>query len=338
MAKTYITSEQLMDTLKITSQELIKIEKSFDADPDDEWDLQEGKDYRIVVKKTGLREYTQVGAYSIANYLDKHRKPSFWDQLREWFFHKKKDIRQAFVRGEILENCSSLVKRNNRFFISFADTVAIFGTRSDYLRKMLEIARRYENPLILGQDYDNFDGEIYYSLSGIEKLSKAFQENLTQKNRRDLCEAVGEVIQDQIENKIVAKILGRAKDIDKAKKEAKERDKKCLVSHQRGDKIDTVELTAHHLYSQAEYPDLASNEDNLITLAKNVHEQFHVNFMGGFQKICTINDFIRFVQEYYPQNTSIIVSLTQKKLALRNPEPVDLRKAHVLSLPAKQVS
>jgi hypothetical protein len=338
MAETYITSKQLIDTLKISSQELIEIEQSFDADPNDEWDLQEGKDYRIVIKASGLREYTQAGAYSIAKYLEKHRKSSFWDQLKEWFFHTRKDIRQAFVREKILDNCSSLVKRNNLFFISFADTVVIFGTRSDYLRKMADVARRYDSPLISGQDYDNFDNVIYYSLSGIEKLAKAFQENLTQKNRRDLCEDVGDVIQDQIENKIVAQILKRDKDICKAMKKAKDRDKKCLVSHQRGDKINTLRLAAHHLYSQAEYPNLSSNEANLITLAENVHEEFHMNFMGGSQKPCTIDDFIRFVQERYPQNTGIIVWLKQQNLTLGNPEPANLRKAHVLFLPAKQVS
>ena len=58
MAEIYITSQELIKTLKISSQELADLEAFFDADSEDEWELVEGKDYRITVRSTGLREYT----------------------------------------------------------------------------------------------------------------------------------------------------------------------------------------------------------------------------------------------------------------------------------------
>lgn len=344
MAELYISSKKLIETLGIEEQELIDIETFFDSDPDDEWDLQKGKDYRVVIQSSGLREYTSTGAYAIAKYLETHQKASFWDKLKEWFLHTKQKVRQAFIREKILDNCSSLVKRNGIFFISSADAVAIFGTRSDYLRKMAQAAQRSEDPtsqpLIKGQDFDDFgDGQgVHYSLSGLGKLAQAFKENLTQKNRREWCADVGMVIQPQIDD-IIERIMQRDKSIKKAMDAAKKRDKsRCRVSQTEKNKINKLKLTAHHLYSQAEYPHLAATEANLITLLEQVHDEFHQNFMGGSQKPCTIDNFIEFVQQFYPDNTSIIIWLKEQKLILGSPEPVNKKKPHVLYLPAKQVS
>lgn len=174
MATTYITSKQLIETLGISSSRLIEIEKFFDSIPDDEWELTAGKDYRVV-NGTGLREYTQSGAYTIARYLECSQKLNFWQQVHEWFTHAREKIRQSFIRKKILDNCSSLVKRRDRFWVSRADAVAIFGTRSDYLTKMADHTQKTESPLIKGEDYEDFgDGVLYFSLSGIYKLSKAF--------------------------------------------------------------------------------------------------------------------------------------------------------------------
>jgi hypothetical protein len=344
MAEIYISSKKLVETLGISEQELIDLETFFDSDPNDQWELQEGKDYRIVIQASGLREYTSTGAYTVAKYLETHKAESFWEKLKNWFLHTKQKVRQAFISEKILDNCSSLVKRNGLFFIASADAVAIFGTRSDYLRKMAEAAQRIDDPgqqpLIKGQDFDDFgDGQgIHFSLSGIGKLAEAFKANLTQANRREWCGDVGLVIQPQVDE-IVKRILQRDKAIAKAMDDAKKRDKRqCRVSKTEKNKINQIKLAAHHLYSQAEYPHLAATAVNLITLSQDVHDEFHQNFMGGAQKSCTIDHFIEFVQEYHPDNTDVVIWLKEQKLILGNPEPVNTRKPHVLYLPAKQVS
>jgi hypothetical protein len=207
MAKIYITSAELVVQLKITTQRLIEIEHFFDSDPNDEWELIEGKDYRIVVQATGLREYTDSGAYSIARYVDLNDKVGLFSRMKDWFSRSKKKVRQAFIRKRILENSASLVRRNNIFYISQSDVVSIFETRSDYLKKMAEHAQRQEFALIKGEDYDDFidDGGIHYSLSGIVKLSRSFHACLTQRNRRDLCSETGDVIESEV-NDIVRRI------------------------------------------------------------------------------------------------------------------------------------
>ncbi len=138
MAELYITSQELVKTLKITTQELIETEKFFDSVPDDEWELTESKDYKVVNKTTGLREYTSSGAYTIARYLEATQKQTFWQRLTEWFTHTKREISKAFIKKHILDNSSSLVKRNGQFFVSRSDLVTIFKTRSDYLSKMAD--------------------------------------------------------------------------------------------------------------------------------------------------------------------------------------------------------
>jgi hypothetical protein len=65
MTNIYITSTKLCETLNIDSTELIAMEQFFDAHDDDQWEVIEGKDYKIV-SGNGLREYTSSGAYAIA--------------------------------------------------------------------------------------------------------------------------------------------------------------------------------------------------------------------------------------------------------------------------------
>ncbi|MBW4419474.1 MAG: hypothetical protein KME13_09620 [Myxacorys californica WJT36-NPBG1] len=338
MAEHYITSKELVNTLKISSQDLITIEQFFDAIPDDEWELLEGKDYKVVAGN-GLREYTTSGAYTIARYLDATRKPGFWDVIKEWFSHTKREVRRAFVRKKILDNCSSLVKRNDIFFISKSDVVAIFGTKPSYLSKMSETAQRAERPLIQGQDYDEFidEGGLHYSLSGIVKLSQTLGTSLTKKNRQEWCTDVGEVIQPQVKD-IVGQIVDRDKGIQKAMDKAKRRDRKtCQVTGEKPNRVNALKIAAHHLYSRSAYPYLADIENNLITLTCEVHEQFH-QYMGGYGKPCTIDDFIKFVQQYYPSSSKVVIWLEAQKRVLGSPEPVNQRKPHVLYLPISKVS
>jgi hypothetical protein len=339
MAEVYVTAQELIKTLDISSQDLISVEEFFDSIPDDEWELTPGKDYRLV-NRNGLREYTASGAYTIARYLETIQSQSFWAQVVEWFTHRKRAIRRSFVKKKILDNCSSLVKRNGKFFISRKDAVAIFGTRSDYFTKMADCVQKAQRPLIKGEDYDDFiDEGLYFSLSGLTKLSLAFAENLTKKNRKEECKDVGEVVKEQVDA-IVANILQRDKAIRGAMDNARRRDRKtCQVSGVKPNRIDAINLAVHHLYSRNDYPHLADIEKNLITLTSEVHHQFHQNYMGGTVKACTIDDFIEFVHKYYPDNSQVIISLKQRKVALGQQKPIDRRKPpHALYLPASRVS
>ena len=339
----YITSQELCKILGINATQLHDIELLFDADPDDEWELIQKKDYKIVVASTGLREYTESGAYTIAKYLEAHPHKGFWrkliDNITEWFLHTKKKINQSFVKSKILNNSSSLIKRSDFFFISKKDVVKILGTRSDYLKKMDEKARNTNFSLIKDEDYQEIDGDFYYSLSGISKLSLVFAENLSVKNRREWCKDVSEVIEPQIDS-IVKQIKERDKNMQKVMKYVKENiDKKtCQVTLEKKVPAATFQLTVHHLYSKNQYPHLIDNPTNLITIKSEVHDQFHFHFMGGADKVCTIDNFIAFVQSYYPENSDLVIKLQSRKIVLGDQQPLGRGKSHVLYLPLSHVT
>ncbi len=340
MAETYITSKTLIKTLDISSDKLIETEQFFDSISDDEWDLVEGIDYQIV-QANGLREYTQTGAYTIARYLEATQKRSFIQRIKDMILQTKQKIRQAFIADHILENCSSLMKRNEQFFISQADVVKMFKTTSGYLKKMLAIAQREEKPLLQGEDYIEIldGGGYYFSLSGISKLSAVMGRNQTKKNRQDWCSDIGEIIAPKVHD-IVQQILDRENGIQKAMDTVKNKrdNKTCQVSREKWNKVNKLQLAAHHLYSKQEYPHLANVENNFITLTCEIHDQFHVAYMGGTAKPCTIDDFIQFVNAYYPENSKVKTWLANQKLVLGNQVEQKAKISHVLSLPASKVS
>jgi len=343
----YITSKELLQIFKISAQELEEIENIFD-NPNNKRKLQKEKDYKVVIQATGLREYTELGAYKLARYLQseykKNKRQNFWEyifeSLQDWLFHTKKHIRRNFVRRRILNNSSSLVKRNDNFFLSRVDTVRIFETKSDFLSKMHEKATKFINdPLLKLEDFDEINDILYYSLSGIPKLSRAFYELIKDAERKEWCQDVGEVLSLQIK-KIVDEIIEREKNIRKMKNYVRDkRDKStCQITKEKKARASSFKLDVHHLYMASQYPHLADDINNLITLKQEIHDQFHLEYMGGKDKYCTIDDFINFVQKYYPENSDVIITLEKRKLALGEQEPLENRPPHVLLLPISRVT
>jgi hypothetical protein len=341
MAAMYITSHKLIETLNISSKELLDLEAFIDADQDDEWELTPGKDYRVV-KGNGLREYTETGAFAIAGCLE-HRKSlqQGWLQklIQKLIETIKGNIRKVFVREKILNNASSLVRNNNRYFLSKKDVVTIFGTRSDYLQKMSELAQRSDKTLLIkDEDYiDLPDQGIYYSLSSLVKLAEVFAQELKQKNRKIWCADVGKEINPCLDD-ILHQIKSRNDAINSAIKQAKTRaSQKCQVTGVKGDTIHPISMAGHHLYSKSEYPHLAACVDNIICITCDVHNHFH-QYMGGFHKPCTLDDFVKYVKCYHPEQTTVLTWLKAKELILGSPQLDKSKHVLQLSWPIPQLS
>lgn len=334
MAVIYITSKKLIETLKITGAELQELEQFIDSDPDDEWELTEGTDYKIVVAAMGLREYTETGAFAIAECLEFRRAAKqgwFRKLIRELITAIRGNIRNAFVREKILNNSSSLALNNNRYFLSSRDVTAIFGTRPDYLRKMATEAQKQEQPLIKDEDYIEIPDEgIYYALQGLSKLAKVFADSLKDKNRKDWCSDVGKVIDPSIKS-ILHQLEKRNSDIASAVSRAKQRaGRRCQVTGKRGTPAEPIPMAGHHLYSRAEYPHLVASVDNIICITCEVHDHFHQT-LGGKNRPCTLDDFEQFVKAYYPESQTALIWLHQKRLILGNQQ--SNTQNHVLNLP-----
>ena len=67
-----IKDQELADWFSIQLQRLDEIVDFFDADPNDEWDLVEKKDYIFINKKMKSRNFSPQGALKIAAYLDQN--------------------------------------------------------------------------------------------------------------------------------------------------------------------------------------------------------------------------------------------------------------------------
>ncbi|MFN5516082.1 MAG: hypothetical protein ACK5CA_15415 [Cyanobacteriota bacterium] len=350
----YLTVQELCKKLQITSQTFYDIETKIKSDTSGNWQLKEGKHYKVVVKKTGLREYTEIGAYIIVDYFqteyykDKGIIVRIIENIKEWIKGLKRDIKQYCVRQRVTYSSASLVRRQDKFWLSRLEVARIFETRPDYLDKIHESLTKSDvignSPTLILLRDDDFYEDIdfkkrYYSLQGINKLAQQLSKSLSLNSRKSWCNDVGEIIEDQIA-KIKLQVEKREKDIEKAKKSARDRDeKRCLVTGEKQVPAADFKLAVHHLYSQNEYPHLADNPINMITIKQTIHDQFHDHYMGGKNKPCKLEDFSDFLHLYYPQSTELIIYLQKCNLGLGEPLPLkklSIEVPRVLYLPSSR--
>ena len=199
-----IRESELAKMLEISIDKLDEIVTFFDADPNDEWELKENTHFIYLNKSLKERLFSKQGAYAIAKYMEDTQPQSIWARFKELITKHREKIRNAFINQEIQENCSSLIFRKERHFLSKKDIVKIFCTNSQRINKAFEEIKISADPLILYEDFDDIDGERYYSFSGINKISRHLAKVLTVKDRRGWCEAV------EIVGKKTFKLIGDA--------------------------------------------------------------------------------------------------------------------------------
>ncbi|MBD2123777.1 hypothetical protein [Trichocoleus sp. FACHB-262] len=315
-----IREEQLANALEITRQELDRIVQFFDSDPNDQWELKENDHFMYINKSLNDRIFSEHGAYAIAKYMDEKEKKSIWSRIKEFITKHKEKIRNSFISKKIQENSSSLTLRNNRHFLSKKDVVNILCTSPTRLNKAFDDIQRSDSPLELHTDFDDIDGVRHYSLAGFYRLSENLAKELTVKNRRSWCGAI-EVVGKKTFKMIIDEETAQQKRIDSAMNAAKRRDgSRCQITNQKRDKYNKCNFVVHHIYSKEHYPHLAACQDNLITLAEAVHQEFHI-WNGGFQKPCTVNHLIQFVNELHPDNYEVVLRLNKVKQMLDAQQP-----------------
>lgn len=302
--------------LEISHQELNEIVNFFDSNPNDEWELKEDYHFVYANRSMGSRLFSEQGAYAIARYKDETSQRSWWEAIKEFITNHKKKIRNAFINQKIQENSSSLTIRNNRHFLSKKDVTSILCTSYARLNKAFNDIQKSSSPLKIYEDFDDIDGDRYYSLAGFYRISNHLGQSLTVKDRRGWCEAI-EIVGKKTFKLIIDQQAARDQEIQSAMKKIKTKDKKtCQITGKKHDVYNpSVNIVAHHIYSKEHYPHLASCLDNLITLSQEVHTEFHT-WNGGFQKSCTADDLIHFVNELYPDSYEVVLRLNHAKKIL----------------------
>lgn len=307
-----IKEKDLAEALKITPEKLDNIIEFFNSDPNDEWELCENDHFVYLNQAWQERLFSQHGAYAIARYMDAIEKPNLWEKFIEFITKHKERIRRAFISQKIQENCSSLTPRNNRHFLSKKDVIHILCTSYARLNKAFEDIQRSEDPMIIYEGFDDFEEVRYYSLSGLDKLSRKLAIELKNKDRRDWCKDV-EIISGKTFKLLIDEEAAKKNKIQAAIKIAKKRDGGCCqITGQKPKKHNKFDMSVHHIYSKQDYPHLATSTDNLITLTETVHREFH-SWNGGFDKCCTVDDLIQFVNEHYSERENARFKLNQIK-------------------------
>jgi len=127
-SKFTIKADDLAKALEISLERLYEIIDIFDRDSDDEWELREGDHFIWLSKSAGTRLFSEIGAYAIAKYLNAHTQSSIWGRIIEFITRHKEKLRNSFIRQKVIDNSSSLIRRNNRWFISRKEAIAILCT------------------------------------------------------------------------------------------------------------------------------------------------------------------------------------------------------------------
>lgn len=310
-----LTEEAVAKCLEISRNELEEIVAHFDSDPNDQWELVEGEHFIFVNKALQERAFSLRGAHAIAEYIRATKPSSFWESFLEFVTRHKTRIRESLVAAHIVQNSSSLILRSKRHFLSKPDTTKILGTSPARLNRSFQELQA-ASLMRQGVDFLDEEGKRFYSIRGVSRLADDLGSKLTSKERQLWCQAV------KVTGNKTIKMLASAEEqrlvrIARACELAKQRDKKtCLITQKKRTKEDKIDLIAHHLYSKQHYRHLAESVDNLITLCRDVHEHFH-GWNGGYAKLCTPDDLIRFVQQAYPQSSgrvTMIIENAKKKL------------------------
>ena len=221
------------------------------------------------------------------------------------------------VRRSIYEHSSSLLVKNKRHWLSSQDVVKIFQTNERRLALAMDSIRRSDNPMILHEDVTKIEEVICFSLSGLEKLSIELSLNLRSKQRREYCERVREVAPPVLEFLALAPSPTDSQ-IDSAVRYVKNQNNKCCqITGATRDKYDnpTLQLVGHHLYDKNHYRFLANDPDNIIAIRHEISDDFHL-WNGGFNKSCTIDDFIEYIEWKYPEKHDKILMLYNRRSVL----------------------
>lgn len=320
----YIEERNLADALDLNPQGLDEIIDFLQASTDESIRLKEWLHFVVqnyVNKQQPIRIFSREGALAIASYLDLRGnatqislKRVMVMALLDKYTTNKRD---AKIRRILYNNSSSLAFRNQRHWLNQADVVRIFMTTSSRLNQAFRDIQRSDSPMRMNIDFENYEGMRFFSLSGLEKISKELSLKLRSEERRAYCNRVSEVAPPVVKFLAIAPSPPDPKQIDQAMNYAKNRDKKtCQVTGASRDKYNPrIEVVGHHLYDKNLYHSLSDDPENILTIDKRLHEDFH-QWNGGTQKTCTIDDFIDYVKWRYPEKHELILTLYNKQRGL----------------------
>lgn len=307
-----LNENELAKILDKTVRELDEIVAFFDADPDDDWDLVENIDFRYSNVNLKRRVYSAQGAHAIARYVDQHPehdKRNLFKKIKDWVLDAKGKVRKSLVRQHIITTLNihdhNIIRvQNGNPYIFRKSCIKLLKTSFAKWNSVVRDIQKTSTPFLPGEHFEE-DIDLkdkFFRADALSRVGLQLSKELKSKQRRLWCEDFNLECQTVIK-RLISEEEARLKRIQIAKDKAKRRDKKCCqVTGVHRDKYNNVTVEAHHLYCTSSFPHLADLENNLITLDSMIHQEFHT-FMGGTKVPCTVDDFLLFLHENYPDST-----------------------------------
>jgi hypothetical protein len=285
--------------------QLYRIVDLFDADPNDEWELEEGLHFEFAGPAVpGLagkrpRRFTEEGVEAMARYIEANEQPNLLSQVRERLFQAKKKRKQLLVSRritqEFVEAGGTVEIRGELAFVTRKSTVAILqsnykGLANSWQRLRLAGGVEGEEALEIGKDFlESEQRQLLLSQRGIAAVARDMRVNSRiTKARRAWIEAVGEVVEGCFQAEVRYLTDGAERAVKRAKAAAGHR---CEVTGKKASRQTRIELAGHHLFDRSSRPDLADLADNVLVLLPDLHRDFHSWKPGP----CCPVDFLKFV-------------------------------------------
>lgn len=314
----FITEEDILQGLDLKKEELEQIIAAIEKEKD-KFVWEEEIHFRYVNQSKKKRDFSRLALIVIGEYFETSEKSDQATKILELLTEKISEQEKNKIDLEIVESTlsilgdhsSQILLRRNRHWLNFRDVRKILKTTKPRLEKAFEDIARSDLPLIIEEDFEDIEDDRYYSFSGLERISVELSEKLSNKLKRLYVARVPKVAIPIIEDKSTPKLPLQA-EIDRAMKEAKKQNKKCQVTEE---SQPENKLAVHHLYNKSTYPELAAEQDNLLVIKQEIHQEFHC-WHEGFDKPCTISDFISFIQIKYSGNPVLLSRLDERRKTL----------------------
>lgn len=266
-------------------------------------EIQENLHYikRGIIRNQPARYFSREGAIAIAKYLESQGEltKSSFRQVCELIEKKRIDRIVDSVYQAIYENSSSLIFSRQLHWLSQEDVIQIFKTSGKRLKQAFRSIQQSDTPMVAGQDFEDRDPTVYFSLSGLEKLSLELSLTLRSEERREYCQRVREVAPPVLESLTLPQSPPSKQQIKGAMNDAKARDGERCIIMGKPERYNNFNLIGHHLFNQKDYPFLSAEKDNIITISHEIHDDFH-RWNGGTDKECTVDDFIEYLKSHHP--------------------------------------
>ncbi len=310
----YLTDKSLAETFNLTITDFLNIVEKLINSSDPTFKIKEYIHFIIQGKSKGQNviNFSREGAIAVAKYFDEQHKLdncSYHQVLAliEDYRINKIDRKITFI---IYENSSSLIRLKQRHWLNFDDVSKIFQTTKFRLQKAFEDIEEMK----LEEDFIEYQEQLYFSLSGLYKISLELSLSLRSQERREYCDRVREIAPPVVKFLAITPSPS-GKEINSAISYLKNKYHYCQITGKIPNRDNKIDLAGHHLYDKNVYNFLADDHDNIIIIDQEIHKDFH-QWNGGNLQSCRIDDFIEYIELKYPSKHELLLMLHYRRSIL----------------------